>query len=1360
MKKLRVKKEKVETDESEEERYEKKYYTVRSYIIELVDNIDFGTGEYLYSKGAPVESIEPIDNKYIFLRGDVESVKVDGNGFVIKNLKIESTAEGQHEDGSSAAGLFKRTKDTYFYQVKMEDCIVKAPENSKFTGGLVGYADGGRIEKSGVYLSPTYIGTNGIKQYYSKLPDDDYGTVMQKHYETMFVTGGNVVGGLVGKADKTYITDSFSAVKVKGVSVVGGLVGFADGGVESNYDYVAQLLNEEIIKPENAVVQAEKVGSLATIVNSYASGDVYALGKGTGVFATPGTTAAGLVAHGKDLVMYHTYATGNVYADDLMAGFIGNTQHCYAQESYSYGEVLLKNGSSEFTNQTVGGYFAYGTGDVASAVHPSTGYLSQVGYNATDKFIDYTSGVKKEYKDLTSKAVTDKGVPTSAHPYDVSLLFKAFPFQGVTTEHYGDWPTQYFINTSLVYYEKYRDDKGRETYGYYSVTKLTDISADPGSEEYVWVLDSLRDDLECVEDGYALLSMFYLESVEYKVYQATGNDKNPTWVVATEDPKTSATPNNLKPITGTLQMVENAKDAGPGKMVNLTQQGALIFNAYAEETTSPYTENYRTKEVISSFVSNGMYMYQLPYELQNTYRKNVANFYDVIRFYNGFAKGNVPDDYNKTEYNETTAHASAVIKSEDYYYCPHFPKLAVNPGVDRVSIAAGSRFTVLAQPTQVAVRTARHLNNLGRVPYYWNNRGGAKYPIVYSQELDINFSRYAYSDDQNFNKIYCGEIYNLVAFDTPYANQPIGQNADISKNGEAGTGVGAFQNDYDGNYHKIIDYCVKSNNQYVGLFGEIYKAQDAKDKQVKNVVMAVSDFNPEEQPTYLKEENKALQNNAGLIISTYHAKSGSDSRAGVGALIGSDYTTGAAFGSGNALFDNISNQIYTVYNCASTGYRVQYHVTNPGEGYQQPLGVAVGGLIGYSRGNVAQSMANNEVTLVLGATLNKTTSAVLLGGFSGTSHLGTSLNCYSGGLIDVDVKNDQNGKPYKLDVLYIGGFSPGWLYADGVDQTDGDAEVTYINVYSYTNLTDNVTKVQKTDGGTFRTFVPVVSRMELNYSTKNGWQASANDSYRGASVPGYAYYLGDDRTKAIIQNNTDECKHFYEYYRSSLFGNNPKTCDIATYYQLSDFEWLKLNKSFYRVDETDYIGVDFEPSLIYAQLQHSNNGYPFPAYLIDENGQYTHYGTWPERNYDVSINPSMVGGSVNVKYSYDTYTVWPFTKTTTLDKTFYEWYMLNETTYYIDFSYTIEKTNTFSEELKVKFVFPGLANNEYIEFINAGTIQVNEGGSCKVGTGNNGYYSLELDEDSMSTTFRPDVTYRLYIYFMDDGSFTWKIVEL
>ena len=219
-------------------------------------------------------------------------------------------------------------------------------------------------------------------------------------------------------------------------------------------------------------------------------------------------------------------------------------------------------------------------------------------------------------------ALAAEGTTASSHPYDASLLFKVMPFKTVTEHHYGDWPTQYFINTSLVYYEKYKENNGRYSYGYYGVAKLADGLDDSNNDEYVWVLDSLRNDKACVEDGYALLSMFYLDRIDYTVYQAVGNNANPTWDVA----KAKNKDGDKMPIKGTLETVETESEAGSNKMVNLIQQGPLVFNAYVEDSVSPYNVNYKGKEIKGNFVANGMYLYQLPYELQNTYRYDVRNF--------------------------------------------------------------------------------------------------------------------------------------------------------------------------------------------------------------------------------------------------------------------------------------------------------------------------------------------------------------------------------------------------------------------------------------------------------------------------------------------------------------------------------------------------------------------------------------------------------------------------------------------------------------------------------------------------------------------------------------------------------------
>ena len=1288
---------------------------IASYVIVQKDDIDLGKAttsfvtdlegkhNYVSAKKSTVTSIEPIENKEIFFKG-TKKVKVDGNDFVIRNLKVVSTITSSQvaddADGGSAAGLFKRTFNVDFYNVKLEDYTLSAPTNSTYTGALVGLAKGGTIEKSGVYLAPSYRDSFGIKQYYSQKSDSTYGNEMMKHYNTMTVSGGNVVGGLVGKADKTFITDSYSAVKVFGANTVGGFAGHIQGTVGTGH--IMQSID----------TQAE-VDQLVSVKNSYASGDVYATGN----------TAGGFVGYIKDLCIYKAYATGDVYAANTIAGFVANTQHSYSKNAYAYGEVFTKDGSDEFTNLSAGGFLATGANSHADV--NENGYLSQVGYNASESLDDAKSGLKKEYKDFTSLVTNSSAA--SSHPYESTLLFKAFPFPMVTDQHYGDWPIQYFINTSLVYYEKYADG----SYGYYSVTKLTDVSSnDADANKYVWVLDSLRDDKECREDGYALLTMFYLDSVDYEVYQYANNDWNLAQKSQTDTTK----------IKGTLKATEN--EYGSDKMVRLVQQGALVFNAY-EEVDKPYSANYDGKPIKSSFITNGMYLYQLPYELQNTYRYHVDNFYDVIVFDEGYAVGNLKAE----EPGEVGG--TPVISNEVYYYSPHFAKLAINPGLGVSS--STTDFVELAQPSEVSIRTARHLNNLGRVPYYWNNRGRANsnlpYEVItYNQEMDINFGTYARwkdKDGKDLPPTYCGRTYNLLAFSSKenpveYANQPIGQNAQLSD------GYGAFQNDYNGNYHKIIDYCVKSENQYVGLFGEIYKDGGATKAQISNVVMEVS--NTSHVPTYVKDNYKmnvtdvALQNNAGLIIGSYTDTSSVSNanrpRVGVGALVGSDYTLGVTDGEA---------KIFTIYNCASTGYKVEYLLKAESNG-RIPLGVAMGGMVGYTRGNLAMSSADNDVKLVARQNMTGDEAAVLLGGFTGSCYYGTTLNCYSGGTIDVD-DVDQNDTRYYVNRLRIGGFCPGWLDAPGVQNKTNKEVIRYQNVYSYTEVSSNVWDVREDPETTvcFNHFFPTVSRMRLVYETRlldgTKWHTeSQNGSETGVRVPGFSYYY-ETKTyaQAVMNHVSSKAKEYFTYNG----GNEPKTADPATFFQLTQFNWLAENSS--SGNKVSFITTQWYPS-----LQKANNGYPFPAFVTNAQGEYTHYGRYPEGETDPMNNATLING-VGFEIGYDSDGLFSNPDTDSCD-----FYLLSDGTYYAEFSFTSSQVSEGwleNKNLYARLPIAGYTDDRgrqlYLIFNSDGTAKMENSSS------------LQQLADSVNA----DTIYSLYIYGVDlskpynQQNITWELIK-
>ena len=1095
--------------------------TIEKISIVQKDDIDFSDSDYKfqgrkYTKYAdrPLKEIEPIKNTSLF-ENSIYEVEINGNSYIMKNFIVKSTQNN--------AGLFSSLKNIYVTNVKLEDFTLYAP-NARNVGALAGKIVGGTVEKTGVYLAPYYRDAEGIKVYYNQELDNSFGTVMANHYANMYVLGGSNVGGLIGATEKTKISDCFSAVQVKGDQNVGGLIGSA---------------------------------SNQSITNSYATGDVSHL-------RNTGTVIGGFMGMASYVQIDGAYAVGDVNGGNRIGGFVGVSDAGYYQNASSYGQVRNVNGIVDFANGTLVGGFISEIGNNDGDVD-TLGYLFQVGYNSDDEILG-DEGLKRDYAFFTKQSMEGAAKAVS-YPYDGNLLYKSFPFKLVTDSHYGDWPYQYYINNALVYYEKYAD----ESYGYYSVTKLKDTtSTNAAVDDYVWVLDSLRDET-CIEDGYALLSMFYLDSVDYSVYQYVDGK----WDYAQK----SETDKN--PSKGTLEV--SMDTYGEDKMVLLRQQGALTFNAY-EKTDKPYSANYKGKPIKSSFSTNGMYLYQLPYELQNTYRYNVDNFYDVIVFDEGYAVGNLKNE------DEEEVGGTPVVADEVYYYSPHFSRLAINPGLGVSDSSNTEDFVELEAPDVVYVRSARQLNALGRVPYYWNDKGGGTDLITYDQQVDINFSTYANVDGK---KEYCGKTFDLLAFDTDYANEPIGQRASDSGS------YGAFQNDYNGNYHKIIDYCVKSSNQYVGLFGEIYKENGATRAQIQNVVMLVSD--------------KDANSNAGRIIGTYQEfsdKSGDDrQRTGVGALVGSDYTVGKTDGEA---------EVFTIYNCAVAGYEVEYHIM-PTNGSQQPLGIALGGMIGYSRGNVAQSTANNDVKLVARASLTGDTAAVMIGGFTGSAFFGTTLNCYSGGSISVD---DNNGTCY-VNRLRIGGFCPGWMEAPGIENEGNDEDVRYQNIYSFTSISPDVFSVRESaDGNKFNHLIPTVSRMRLYYEWRlfNGtkWHTDSKNGANAVRVPGFSYYLTTVFSDAIMNQVSSEAKDYFIHAGN----NSPKTCDPVLYQDLRNFEWVNSNTKYGDA-------VKFQPTVLYDKLENAdasypydteklmNKTYPFPTFNFIMEGNeklYVHYGDWPLEN--------------------------------------------------------------------------------------------------------------------------------------------------
>lgn len=156
----------------------------------------------------------------------------DGNGFIIKNLKMDMKA-------SPALGLFGYVDSGILENITIENISVDGYFN---VGGLVGYIQNGKI------LNSKIVGTGSIK-------------------------GKNSVGGFVGTSINTKIERCFVTINVTGVNYVGGLVGTATGNNLDN-----GILN--CYTNNNVILESGYAGSLVgnaknlKIANSYATGEI------------------------------------------------------------------------------------------------------------------------------------------------------------------------------------------------------------------------------------------------------------------------------------------------------------------------------------------------------------------------------------------------------------------------------------------------------------------------------------------------------------------------------------------------------------------------------------------------------------------------------------------------------------------------------------------------------------------------------------------------------------------------------------------------------------------------------------------------------------------------------------------------------------------------------------------------------------------------------------------------------------------------------------------------------------------------------------------------------------------------------
>ncbi len=277
---------------------------------------------------------------------------------------LESYAKFNESHSASTAGATEITAATTdltagtTYTITSAEGLKKLSELSNTSGVTIVLAND--IDMSGV------TGWEGIKNFQGTFDGNGHkitnltgtnglfastsgATIKNVGLENVNINGSSYVGGLIGNATNTNISNCYTTGSINGTSDVGGLVGYTNSTTGTN-------LYENIYSSAN-VTGSSKVGGLLgethsrnsdfNIKNAYAIGDVTGSGSQIGGFAGymyNDQDTDGL--NGKETDIRNCYAGGNVTGSDKVGGFWGEYlywgdggDYCYIEKCNAGGKV-------------------------------------------------------------------------------------------------------------------------------------------------------------------------------------------------------------------------------------------------------------------------------------------------------------------------------------------------------------------------------------------------------------------------------------------------------------------------------------------------------------------------------------------------------------------------------------------------------------------------------------------------------------------------------------------------------------------------------------------------------------------------------------------------------------------------------------------------------------------------------------------------------------------------------------------------------------------------------------------------------------------------------------------------------------
>lgn len=560
-------------------------------------------------------NFKPIKNDKLFKQSGPNTTTFNGNENKLQNFIIS--------DGNYA-GFFGDVRNTAFENMRLVNFNVSG---GGYVGALAGSIANGRINNCGVYLETR--DKNGL-QY------SDMNERVEKYKVSGTTSSGTnaYVGGLVGKIKDTQTSNSFAAINVSGNSTV--------------------AMNQSVPPCVGGFSGSFSGGS---VTECYSSGDVTANQYYAGGFA--GQTAGSTVSQ--------SYSTSDVTAPSNAGGFVGIVSNGTITNCNAYGRTQRSDGKID--TATSGGFI--GSGGLTTSFS-NCNFLKQPSHNYeyADKF-----SLGKGYPDL--KASDSSG--RTSYPYSNEVAGK-FPFsEQWSIAHYGDWPTEFKMMTSLVYYEKYTDGG----YGFYAKTSLAADGAAADTEGINnWELDTLRQE-PCIEDGYAIMTTYALTKFTYTLNKDL-NSSAPTLEVNISD---------------TL-------NAGTAKKI-------------ADNISLQFSNNKGAHYTISNAK-----LFRLPFVLQMTDRDKTARFYDRLVI-SGYINERV------------------IFSDYTFFYCPDFAKDAINPdpsqtGAVRPNDPTGElNYISVRSPRQLnGLGRASYYWNTS------NHQGSMNAQFYFKQENDIDFAAY------------------------------------------------------------------------------------------------------------------------------------------------------------------------------------------------------------------------------------------------------------------------------------------------------------------------------------------------------------------------------------------------------------------------------------------------------------------------------------------------------------------------------------------------------------------------------------------------------------------------------------------